>query len=168
MWTWYQLKFAIYFNFYWHEPISHKLTFKVYENLKFTLYWVTHNYNHEWILLFKQRFLQKKCHSLFWHYIYRVSSEIILFRERGWQRQSHNFHPGCIFLLFTLYQSLTTLLECGNYSRAETNQGRKLLIIRRFLSRKLFKGGNYSRAETIRGNTVTSVKLDVRVIACNF
>ena len=33
-------------------------------------------------------------------------------------------------------------------------QGRKLLIIRRFLLRKLFKGGNYSRAETIRGNTV--------------
>ena len=33
-------------------------------------------------------------------------------------------------------------------------QGRKLLIIRRFLPRKLFKGGNYSRAETIRGNTV--------------
>ena len=33
-------------------------------------------------------------------------------------------------------------------------QGRKLLIIKRFLLRKLFKGGNYSRAETIRGNTV--------------
>ena len=43
---------------------------------------------------------------------------------------------------------------CGNYSRAETIQGRKLLIVRRFLLRKLFKGGNYSRAETIRGNTV--------------
>jgi hypothetical protein len=43
---------------------------------------------------------------------------------------------------------------CDHYSRAETNQGRKLLIIRRFLPRKLFKGGNYSRAETIRGNTV--------------
>ena len=42
---------------------------------------------------------------------------------------------------------------CDHYSRAETNQGRKLLIIRRFLVRKLFKGGNYSRAETIRGNT---------------
>ena len=96
------------------------------QTTRFYYYWVTHNYNHEWILLFKQRFLQKKCHSLFWHYIYRVSTEIILFRERGWQRQSHNFHPGCIFLLFTLYQSLTTLLECGNYSRAETNQGRKL------------------------------------------
>ena len=34
---------------------------------------------------------------------------------------------------------------CDHYSRAETNQGRKLLIIRRFLLRKLFKGGNYSR-----------------------
>jgi len=33
--------------------------------------------------------------------------------------------------------------RCGNYSREETIQGRKL-----------FKGGNYSRAETIRGNTV--------------
>jgi hypothetical protein len=43
---------------------------------------------------------------------------------------------------------------CDHYSRAETNQGRKLLIIKRFLLRKLFKGGNYSRAETIRGNTV--------------
>ena len=43
---------------------------------------------------------------------------------------------------------------CDHYSRAETNQGRKLLNIRRFLLRKLFKGGNYSRAETIRGNTV--------------
>jgi len=50
---------------------------------------------------------------------------------------------------------LRTVFKCGNYSRAETNQGRKLLIIRRFLLRKLFKGGNYSRAETIRGNTVT-------------
>ena len=45
----------------------------------------------------------------------------------------------------------------GNYSRAETIQGRKLLIFRRFLLRKLFKGGNYSRAETIRGNTVTGI-----------
>ena len=43
---------------------------------------------------------------------------------------------------------------CDHYSRAETNQGRKLLNIRRFLLRKLFKGGNYSREETIRGNTV--------------
>ena len=43
---------------------------------------------------------------------------------------------------------------CDHYSRVETNQGRKLLIIRSFLLRKLFKGGNYSRAETIRGNTV--------------
>ena len=30
-------------------------------------------------------------------------------------------------------------IRCDNYSRAETNQGRKLLIIRRFLPRKLFK-----------------------------
>ena len=36
----------------------------------------------------------------------------------------------------------------------ETIQGRKLLIIRRFYLRKLFKGGNYSRKETIWGNTV--------------
>ena len=43
----------------------------------------------------------------------------------------------------------------GNYSSAETNQGRKLLIIWRFWPRKLFKGGNYSRAESIRGNTVS-------------
>ena len=42
----------------------------------------------------------------------------------------------------------------GNYSREETIQGRKLLIIRRFWLRKLFKGGNYSREETIWGNTV--------------
>ena len=33
----------------------------------------------------------------------------------------------------------------GNYSSAETIQGRKLLIIKRFWLRKLFKGGNYSR-----------------------
>ena len=46
-------------------------------------------------------------------------------------------------------------IRCGNYSRAETIQGRKLLNIRRFRPRKLFEGGNYSRAETIRGNTVT-------------
>ena len=43
---------------------------------------------------------------------------------------------------------------CDHYSRAESNQGRKLLIIKRFFLRKLFKGGNYSRAETIRGSTV--------------
>ena len=47
----------------------------------------------------------------------------------------------------------------GNYSRAETIQGRKLLIVKRFLPRKLIKGGNYSRAETIRGNAV--VKCDI-------
>ena len=29
----------------------------------------------------------------------------------------------------------------GNYSKEETIQGRKLLIIRRFRTRKLFKGG---------------------------
>jgi hypothetical protein len=46
----------------------------------------------------------------------------------------------------------------GNYSKEETNQGRKLLIIRRFWPRKLFKGGNYSRAETIRGNIGISIK----------
>ena len=97
------------------------------QTTRFYYHWVTHNYNHEWILLFKQRFLQKKCHSLFWHYIYRVSTEIILFRERGWQRQSHNFHPGCIFLLFTLYQNLTTLLVQCDFT---------------FRVRKLFKGGN--------------------------
>ena len=45
---------------------------------------------------------------------------------------------------------------CGNYSKAETNQGRKLLIIRWFWPWKLFKGGNYSRVETIFGNTVNS------------
>ena len=53
---------------------------------------------------------------------------------------------------------------CGNYSRAETNQGRKLLIIRRFWLRKLFNGGNYSRAETIRGNTVYKFWV---LLACN-
>jgi hypothetical protein len=45
-------------------------------------------------------------------------------------------------------------IKCDYYSRAETIQGRKLLSIRRFRPRKLFKGGNYSRAETIRGITV--------------
>ena len=38
-----------------------------------------------------------------------------------------------------------------------TIQGRKLLIIRRLLLRKLFKGGKYSREETIHGNTVHQV-----------
>ena len=47
---------------------------------------------------------------------------------------------------------------CGNYTRAETNQGRKLLIIRGFWPWKLFKGGNYSRAETIRGNAVDPIR----------
>ena len=38
------------------------------------------------------------------------------------------------------------ICRCDHYSRAETNQGRKLLlIIKRFWPRKLFKGGNYSR-----------------------
>ena len=45
-------------------------------------------------------------------------------------------------------------LKCGNYSREETIQGRKLLINRRFKVRQLFKGDNYSREETIRGNKV--------------
>ena len=45
-------------------------------------------------------------------------------------------------------------IKCDNFSRAETIQGRKLLIIRRFWLWKLFKGGNYSRAETICRNTV--------------
>ena len=48
-------------------------------------------------------------------------------------------------------------LECDYYSREETIQGRKLLIIRRFLLRKLFKGGKYSREETICGNTVSFI-----------
>ena len=47
------------------------------------------------------------------------------------------------------------IFKWGYYSRGETIQGRKLLIIRRFWPRKLFKGGNYSREETIWGNTVT-------------
>ena len=55
-----------------------------------------------------------------------------------------------------LERGKSKICRCGNYSRAETNQGRKLLIFRRFLLRKLFKGGNYSRAETIRGNTVVN------------
>ena len=46
------------------------------------------------------------------------------------------------------------LFKWGNYSKEETIQGRKLLIIRRFWPRKLFKGGNYSREEIIWGNTV--------------
>ena len=32
MWVWYQLKFAISCSFYSNEPISHKFTFKLYEN----------------------------------------------------------------------------------------------------------------------------------------
>jgi predicted HAD superfamily hydrolase len=59
--------------------------------------------------------------------------------------------------------------SCDHYSRAETNQGRKLLISRRFLLRKLFKGGNYSRAETIRGNTVYEIfkvlKIQKRIVS---
>ena len=42
-------------------------------------------------------------------------------------------------------------IKWDNYSRAETNQGRKLLIFRRFWLRKLFKGGNFSREESIQG-----------------
>ena len=57
-------------------------------------------------------------------------------------------------LQFESFIIVCTYNKCGNYSRVETNQGRKLLIIGRFWVRKLFKGGNYSRPETIRGNTV--------------
>ena len=35
--------------------------------------------------------------------------------------------------------------DCGNYSKEETIQGRKVLNDRRFSLRKLFKGGNYMR-----------------------
>ena len=38
MWVWYQLKFAISCSFYSHEPMSHKFTFKLYENFVVTLY----------------------------------------------------------------------------------------------------------------------------------
>ena len=41
------------------------------------------------------------------------------------------------------------LFKGGNYSREETIQGRKLLIIRRFWPRKQFKGGKYSREKSI-------------------
>ena len=57
---------------------------------------------------------------------------------------------------------------CDHYSRAETNQGRKLLNIRRFLLRKLFKGGNYSRAETIRGNTVCKCQKSIKLFCFVF
>ena len=57
-------------------------------------------------------------------------------------------------LFFCIVLTNFIITKCGNYSRAESIQGRKLLIIRRFWPRKVFKGGNYSRAETIRGNTV--------------
>ena len=39
MWVWYQLKFAISCSFYSHEPMSHKFTFKLYENFVVTLYY---------------------------------------------------------------------------------------------------------------------------------
>ena len=55
--------------------------------------------------------------------------------------------------------------KCDHYSSAETIQGRKLLIIKRFWPRKLFKGGNYSRAETIRENTVFGI-FDKRPQGC--
>ena len=42
MWVWCPFKFAIFCNFYSHEPISHKFTFKLFENLKSTLI----HYNH--------------------------------------------------------------------------------------------------------------------------
>ena len=54
-------------------------------------------------------------------------------------------------------------LKCDYYSREETIQGRKLLIFRRFLLRKLFKGGKYSREETIRGNTVVALMCETFV-----
>ena len=56
-----------------------------------------------------------------------------------------------VYVIVSMY---TYKKKCDHYSSAETIQGRKLLIIKRFWPRKLFKGGNYSRAETIRGNTV--------------
>ena len=40
IWVWYQLKFAISCSFYSNEPISHKFTFKLYENFVVTLYFV--------------------------------------------------------------------------------------------------------------------------------
>ena len=64
------------------------------------------------------------------------------------------------FLVWVFYDNVfdnysrRKLFKWGNYSKEETIQGRKLLIIRRFWLRKLFKGGNYSREETIWGNTV--------------
>ena len=51
-----------------------------------------------------------------------------------------------------------------NYVFATIIQGRKLLIIRRFLLRKLIKGGNYSSAETIRGNTVPTYSPHIFVV----
>ena len=41
------------------------------------------------------------------------------------------------------------LFKWGNYSKEETIQGRKLLLIRKICPRKLFKGGKYSSEETI-------------------
>ena len=46
------------------------------------------------------------------------------------------------------------LLKITFICSATIIQGRKLLIIRTFLVRQVFKGDNYSREETIRGNTV--------------
>ena len=46
--------------------------------------------------------------------------------------------------------------KCNKCSREETIQRRQLLIIRKFLLPKLFKGEKYLREETIRGNTVYS------------
>ena len=58
------------------------------------------------------------------------------------------------YLPISLNNNIRKLYSWGNYSKEETIQGRKLLIIRRVWPRKLFKGGNYSREETIWGNTV--------------
>ena len=64
----------------------------------------------------------------------------------------------CPYLLTSYLWILNALanfnINCDNYSKEETIQGRKLLIIRRFWVRKQFKGGKCSREETIRGNTV--------------
>ena len=67
------------------------------------------------------------------------------------------YYLGTYQCMLTKIYSVSSYSFRGNYSRVETIQGRKLLIFRRFLPRKLFKGGKYSRAETIRGNTVGKV-----------
>ena len=61
-------------------------------------------------------------------------------------------------LLLTLYLWINfyILCKCDKFLMEEFIQRVKLLIIRKFLLRKIFKGGKYSREETIRGNTVYS------------